>query len=146
MSGNRSIRHVFVRPRFQLRLMFIPAGIGISILATVTGLILSRLQEIQHLMNNNPRVDFLIQGQINDLMMSCLQYALFGFMLNIIVVFIYTLVLGHRVAGPQVAISRVIEALKQGNYQVPRTLRPKDELQEVMTGLDELADHLNKEG
>ena len=126
--------------------MLIPAGMGISILAVVAGLIFSRLQEIQQLMNNNPRVDFVIQGQINDLMLSCLQYALFGFMLNIILVFIYTLLQGHRVAGPQVAISRVIEALKKGDYSVPRTLRPKDELQDVMAGLDELAEYLHKEG
>ena len=105
MPGKRSIQNIFVRPRFQVRLIFIPAAIGIAILAVVAFLIFDRLDQIQVLMNNNPRIDFLVQSQINDLMMSCLQYSLFGFMLNIVLVFVFLLVISHRVAGPQVAIT-----------------------------------------
>ncbi len=118
---------------------------GIAVLAIVAFLIFDRLAQIQVLMNDNPRIDYLVQSQINDLMMSCLQYSLFGFMLNIVMVFVFLLVISHRVAGPQVAIVSALEALKNRNYSALRPLRPADELQEIMTGIRELADHLEKE-
>lgn len=45
----------------------------------------------------------------------------------------------HRVFGPIVQINRVIEELKKGNYSVRGKLRAKDEFQEVMNDLNELA-------
>lgn len=145
MPGKRSIQNIFVRPKFQLRLIFIPASMGIAILGVVAFLIFDRLAQIQVLMNNNPRIDFAVQSQINDLMMSCLQYSLFGFMLNIILVFVFLLIISHRVAGPQVAISAALEALKRKEYDSLRPLRPADELQEIMTGIRELADQLEQD-
>lgn len=142
MPGNRSIKNVFVRPRFQFKLIFVPAAIGIAILAVVAVLIFDRLSQIQVLMNNNPRIDFLVQSQINELMMSCLQFSLFGFMLNIILVFIFNLFMSHRVAGPQVAIVSAIEAIKAKEFDSLRPLRPTDELQEIMAGVQSLAEHM----
>jgi HAMP domain-containing protein len=144
MPGNRSIQNIFVRPRFQYRLIFIPAGMSIAILSVVALLIFNRLSQIQQLINNNPRIDFVIQSQINELMLSCLQYALFGFMLSIILVFIFNLMMSHRVAGPQVAIVSALKAIQQGDYSPPRPLRPTDELQEVMSEIRELADELDQ--
>lgn len=145
MPGKRSIQNIFVRPKFQARLILVPAAIGVAILGVVAFLIFDRLAQIQVLMNDNPRMDFLVQSQINDLMMSCLQYSLFGFMLNIILVFIFLLVTSHRVAGPQVAITAALEAIRNKNYGAVRPLRPADELQEIMVGVRELADQLEKE-
>ena len=69
---------------------------------------------------------------MNDLMAQCFQVDLLGFAVCIIFSFVFALVMSHRIAGPQVAIKAYIEALKEGNYDYDRGLRPSDELTEIM--------------
>ena len=90
-------------------------------------------------MNNNPVIDFRVQGQINDLMLQCVQVSLVGFGVFILFSFVFALVVSHRAAGPQVAIGAYIEALKQGHYDYQRNLRPNDGLNDIMDALKALA-------
>jgi H+/Cl- antiporter ClcA len=138
MAKQRSLKNIFVRPKFQLRLCLFYVVTGVGILGVVTLLILNQLDQVQSLMNQNPRIDMFIQNQINDLMLSCVQYSLCGFMSYIVVAFTYALIMGHRIAGPQVAINDYITALIEGNYDYDRNLRPKDELEEILQTLKEL--------
>ncbi len=89
-------------------------------------------------MNDNPRLDLQVQLQMNDLMEQCFQVALLGFFIFIVLAFVFALVMGHRIAGPQVAIQAYIAALKEGNYDYQRSLRPRDELTEIMAALKDL--------
>lgn len=138
MAKKRSLKNIFVRPKFQLKLCLFYVVSGVATLGTVTLLTLNQLSQVQSLMNQNPRIDMLVQNEINDLMLSCVQYSLFGFMFYIVIAFTFALVMGHRIAGPQVAIMVYITALKEGNYDYDRNLRPNDELGDILETLKEL--------
>jgi hypothetical protein len=43
-----------------------------------------------------------------------------------------------RIDGPQIAIQAYIAALKEGNYDYQRNLRPHDELNDIMDALKDL--------
>lgn len=90
------------------------------------------------MMNDSPVMDFQDQLQMNDMMVQCFQVALLGFAVFIIFSFVFALIMGHRIAGPQVAIKAYIAALKEGDYDYERSLRPRDELTEIMAALKDL--------
>ncbi|MDG1204156.1 MAG: hypothetical protein P8N51_02165 [Pseudomonadales bacterium] len=135
----RKLSNMFVQPKFQLKLSLIYMFVGGLILCAVGLVVLQITSGVEDLMNNNPIVDFRVQGQINDLMLQCVQTSLLGFGIFILFSFVFALVVSHRIAGPQVAISAYIEALKQGDYDYHRNLRPRDELNDIMDGLKALA-------
>jgi signal transduction histidine kinase len=135
----RKLSNMFVQPKFQLKLSLIYMFVGGLILCAVGLVVLQITSGVEDLMNNNPIVDFRVQGQINDLMLQCVQASLLGFGIFILFSFVFALVVSHRIAGPQVAISAYIEALKQGDYDYQRNLRPRDELADIMDGLKALA-------
>jgi signal transduction histidine kinase len=135
----RKLSNMFVQPKFQLKLSLIYMFVGGLILCAVGLVVLQITSGVEDLMNNNPIVDFRVQGQINDLMLQCVQASLLGFGIFILFSFVFALVVSYRIAGPQVAISAYIEALKQGDYDYQRNLRPRDELNDIMDGLKALA-------
>jgi signal transduction histidine kinase len=129
---------MFVRPKFQLKLSLYFLVVGTSIITPVSLFILHMNKTVVDLMNNNTRIDFHTQIQMNELMAQCFQVALLGFLVFIILSFVFALVMSHRIAGPQVAIQAYIAALKAGDYDYQRSLRPRDELTEIMAALKDL--------
>ena len=145
MSGKkRQLKNLLIAPRFQLRLCLYYAASGFLFLSVVVAFALNRLLTVQELMNENTEMNFFVQTQVNDLMLQTIQVSLLGFVCYIVFTSIFALLISHRIAGPVVAIRAFIESLKSGNYQISRSLRPSDELQDVMKGLHELAVVLDK--
>ncbi|MFT4730703.1 MAG: signal transduction histidine kinase [Granulosicoccus sp.] len=138
MAKQRSLKNIFVRPKFQLKLCLFYAVTGVTTLGAVTLFILNQMRQVQSLMNQNARIDMFIQNQINDLMLSCIQYSLFGFMFYVVIAFTFALVMGHRIAGPQVAIKDYINSLQERDYDNDRNLRTNDELADILQALKEL--------
>ncbi|MBX3020211.1 MAG: hypothetical protein KF799_00920 [Bdellovibrionales bacterium] len=58
----------------------------------------------------------------------------------------FIIFLSVRVYGPQVALLRFIEQMKQGNYTPYRNLRKDDQLKEIWQALQELAASLKRRG
>ena len=58
----------------------------------------------------------------------------------------YILIFAQRVGGPMISICKVIDQMKQGNYNIERKLRKNDELEPIMIKLHELARILQKGG
>ncbi len=129
---------MFVQPKFQLKLSLCFLGIGGLILSIVGLLVTNKLGEAQELINDTPLMDFQTQSQVNDIMFVCVQYSLFGFLTFVLFSFFFALLVSHRIAGPQVAIQAYIAALKEGNYDYQRNLRPHDELNDIMDALKDL--------
>ena len=145
MTGHhRSLRNMFVRPRFQLKLCLYFVVIGLIILGSVSFLVLQKLDDVQSLMNKAATLDLQRQFDINDMLVECVQISLAGFGTFIIFSSIFSLVVGHRVAGPQIAIVAYIKELKNGNYESNRSLRRHDELTEIMDALKDLAGMLKE--
>jgi H+/Cl- antiporter ClcA len=139
MSQKRKIKNTFVLPDFQLKLSMYYVIIGGLILNAIAFFVSSTNEHVLELMNSNQRIDFHTQVQINELTMACFHATLFGFVFFIAFSFFFAVVMSHRIAGPQLAIKQYIEALKRGDYNCDRKLRPTDELVEVMDALKELA-------
>ena len=138
-SQNRSLRYMFVRPRFQMRISLYYIVIGGLILCAVGFLVLNKLDAVQAIMNSGANIDYQTQSQINEMLLESVQMSLIGFGVFILFSFLFALVVSHRIAGPQMAIVAYIEELKKGNYDYKRNLRPHDELSEIMDSLKELA-------
>jgi len=115
---------------------------GLAFFGAVAAFAFVRLGEVRELMNQ-PGMDFAEKMKVNDAMFEVVQITLLGFALYIIFTSVFTLIMSHRIAGPIVAITAFIEQLKLGNYDYKRGLRPRDELNEIMDKLKELAAFLN---
>ena len=136
---NRSFKNMLVQPKFQLKLSFFYVGIGGVKISIVGYLVLQKLNEVRQLMNNGTELTFKVQSLVNDLMLECIEMAFLGFLAFIIFSFSFALWIGHRIAGPQVAIKAVLDELKAGNFGYQRNLRPNDELTEIMDSVQALA-------
>ena len=142
--NQRKLQNLVVRPRLQLKLGLSFMLVGGLILSVIGLYVLYLLADVQQIMGANARLDFQSQTQINDLLLRCVEVVVQGFIVFILASFVFAIVVSHRVSGPQVAISAYIEQLKQGNYDHKRALRDRDELQDIMLALNELAAILEK--
>ena len=138
-NQQRSIKNLFIQPQFQLKLSLYYVVVGGIALAIVAALVLVQLDEVNQLMNSGDSLTFQSQMLVNEFMMDSVQYTFLGFGLFVLFSFGFALFTSHRIAGPQVAIKAVIDAIKNGDYDSKRELRPSDELQEVMRAVKELA-------
>jgi len=89
-------------------------------------------------MNTSVVTDFAAQSKISEQMFFIAQTSLVGFVAFAMASFIFALMISHRIAGPILAITDVIDELKKGNYSYGRKLRPYDELTLIMDNLHEL--------
>ena len=138
MSQKRHLKNAFVLPKFQLKLSMYYVMIGGLVLNVIAFFVRHTNQKVLALIDSDHRMDFHTQTQINELTMACFHATLFGFVFFIIYSFLFALLMSHRIAGPQIAIKEYISALKRGDYDFDRSLRPSDELTEVMDALKEL--------
>ena len=136
--NQRSIKNMFVQPRFQLKLSLYFVVVGGAILTAVGLFIIQTNISVQAQMNTSAIMDLRSQSQINEMLRQCVEVAMLGFLSFVIYSFFFALLMSHRIAGPQVAIKAYLNALKEGNYDYERNLRPSDELTEVMDAVKEL--------
>lgn len=137
-NNKRSLRNLFVQPGFQLKLSLFYFLVGGLILGGVGMSIRLKLAKVQALMNSSTELNLLVQNQVNELMLECIQYSLVGFGAFVLLSFVYSLMVSHRIAGPQVAILAYIAALKNRDYGFERDLRSHDELTGIMAALKDL--------
>lgn len=98
-------------------------------------------------------VNAILEAASDTALVEQLQGRIWVSMVTLFIIFatffvgsaIYLLVIVHRVRGPIVALQAYIDELIKGNYDHARSLRKGDELEPVMTKLQELAEHLKKQ-
>lgn len=113
-------------------------GVGGAIIIATGATIFYKMTVIRDIMNTSIVTDFGAQSKISEQMFFIAQISLVGFVAFAIASFIFALLVSHRIAGPVVAITAVIDELKKGNYNYGRKLRPNDELTLIMDNLHEL--------
>ncbi|MBQ76695.1 MAG: hypothetical protein CMQ20_16950 [Gammaproteobacteria bacterium] len=143
--SDRKITNFLLTPKFQLKLTYYYIGIGMSIIISTGVTVFYKMSVIRDIMNNSVVTDFGAQSKISAEMFFIAQASLVGFVAFAISSFVFALMVSHRIAGPVVAITAVINALKKGNYNYGRKLRPNDELTLIMDNLHELKDVLADE-
>ena len=136
--SNRKISNFLLTPKFQLKLTYYYIGIGGAIIIATGATIFYKMTVIRDIMNTSIVTDFGAQSKISEQMFFIAQISLVGFVAFAIASFIFALLVSHRIAGPVVAITAVIDELKKGNYNYGRKLRPNDELTLIMDNLHEL--------
>lgn len=113
-------------------------GVGGAIIIATGATVFYKMTVIRDIMNTSIVTDFGAQSKISEQMFFITQISLVGFVAFAIASFIFALLVSHRIAGPVVAITAVIDELKKGNYNYGRKLRPNDELTLIMDNLHEL--------
>ena len=136
--SNRKISNFLLTPKFQLKLTYYYMGVGGAIIIATGATIFYKMTVIRDIMNTSIVTDFGAQSKISEQMFFIAQISLVGFVAFAIASFIFALLVSHRIAGPVVAITAVIDELKKGNYNYGRKLRPNDELTLIMDNLHEL--------
>lgn len=137
-KSGRKLSNFMLTPKFQLKLTYYYIGVGVVIiLGTVSG-VMYKILQIRDVMNNSVATDFSAQSQITDITFQIALISMSGFVAFAVSSFIFALMVSHRIAGPIVAITALIDELKKGNYDYGRKLRPNDELTLIMDGLHEL--------
>ncbi len=135
---NRRLSNFLLTPKFQLKLTYYYITAGIFIICS-TGLgVYYKMSVVRYIMNNSVVTDHTAQSKITEQMFQVGEISLLGFVAFAITSFIFALMISHRIAGPLVAITAVINELKLGNFDYNRKLRPNDELAVVMDNLHEL--------
>lgn len=128
----------------QLRLVFLCAlafAAGYFILAVSAGSsLLSRIATASQRHEVSPLFQHSLLGSIQDWVLSIsLSGTVLTFLIALIMVF-----LTHKVYGPLVSIHRFVKSLRGGDYSARLQLRPSDELQELATDLNDLAETLER--
>ncbi len=136
--SNRKISNFLLTPKFQLKLTYYYIGVGGAIIIATGATVFYKMTVIRDIMNTSIVTDFGAQSKISEQMFFIAQISLVGFVAFAIASFIFALLVSHRIAGPVVAITAVIDELKKGNYNYGRKLRPNDELTLIMDNLHEL--------
>ncbi|MCH8256355.1 MAG: hypothetical protein IIA75_00370 [Proteobacteria bacterium] len=136
--SNRKISNFLLTPKFQLKLTYYYIGVGGAIIIATGATVFYKMTVIRDIMNTSIVTDFGAQSKISEQMFFIAQISLVGFVAFAIASFIFALLVSHRIAGPVVAITAVINELKKGNYNYGRKLRPNDELTLIMDNLHEL--------
>lgn len=110
---------------------------GVAFLGIIMLYVSRLLSEVQDVIQTLPDPQMTATVEDRILAVAILFFVcFFAFMASTV---FYMIVLGQRVGGPVVAICAYIQELKAGRYEVKRSLRKNDELQDIMDELRELA-------
>jgi hypothetical protein len=145
-SNQRTIFSLLIAPFAQVTFGIYVIGISLIFIG-IAGFILvqSFLDQYEHVMEIFKIVDpegqwALVTNEIFYKNLQHLSVALIGYM---ILMFYVVFKLTHRYYGPIVALTRILQELKSGNYKARVHLRQKDEFQNLATELNLLAEHLD---
>lgn len=131
-AGRHFWGHFAIWVLFALPLVAVYSGhLLYTVMGEVAGLQGVDAVMTEHLIHELRSVGFLF---LSVIILLCLLGIYFIFFLSV------------RVYGPQVALLRFIDQLKNGDYSPYRNLRKEDQLKEIWQGLQELAAVLKRRG
>ena len=147
LRPRRNLKSVVIEPFKQIKFGLYMIGVS-SAFVVFTGFlfVLSFTQQYEHVMGIFEVVDPSLKWELvtNDVFISNgirigVSFAVYiGLMLTIV------FQLTHRYYGPIVSINRFISEIKEGNYKARCTIRSKDELQDLVANLNEMAEQLEQ--
>ncbi len=140
-DNRRSVKNILVAPRFQLAYGMYFFGFGLLILLIVFGIAFYTMAQMITSLGALSDIGPEMQMTLHKSLISAgviLAVMVIGFA---VLAFVMGIVLTHRIAGPVVSLRRQITNIKNGNYAARVQLRDRDELQPLMTDLNDLAKH-----
>jgi methyl-accepting chemotaxis protein len=142
--NQRDLNNILVKPRQQLRYAFVFFGGGLGIITIYIVFFLyylaSTIEELSIAYAVSPEVTASLGRAI---FIASVATIIFSAVLAI-VMFLAGIALSHRIFGPIVPIKRTLEAIRDGNYSARGSLRKRDEFQDVMDLINDVAANLEK--
>ena len=142
MSKSRKLKGLIVKPRLQFAMAAYLVGGGVALVALLTAAVLN---SIRHTIIQMEAV-YAIDASVMDLLQTSITSSVWTICSVLMglsgLIFFIWLRFSHRILGPTVAFERHIDELCRGNYQSRVRLRKKDEMIEMQTALNRLAEEL----
>lgn len=144
MRDQRSLKNILVKPNRHLKVVIYTFGVATLISSlSMMALIASLIFSFSDLSSRNA-LPLDAHTQFIGLLKITLACAgVFGIG-TIVLALSVGLLVSHRVFGPMVPISAQINELIAGNYQARGKLRGNDLFHEIMGGLNQLAEKLDR--
>lgn len=142
-KAKRTYRGMVVSPREQAKLVIVFIASGIAAMAAF--FVLFTANVIAHI---DELAVYRVSPNIIRVLLDGVQDS--ARLMGIICVGVAAITIGagfflsHRIYGPMISFRRQVNALIKGDYRARGRLREKDEFQEIMTLLNELASDLEK--
>ncbi|MCB0408227.1 MAG: hypothetical protein KDD34_08490 [Bdellovibrionales bacterium] len=145
IKSPRKIRNFLIQPGYQLKFSLYFVVSGMALLGVMIAVVFYKLKSLSDVVSRSGALDIKAQNMLNDLIFDVTWISLAAFAGFALIVFVYSIVISHRIVGPTVAICAYIEELKKGNFDAKRTLRKYDELHQIMDSLQDFALKLKAE-
>ncbi len=143
--NRRTLRALFVKPVYQMRLGLLLIYLGLLMLSGTAYLMYQELRALDAMLNQPLADPTQVQAVLSNVLDSVVAYGLGGFAAFVLMASILGLVINHRVSGPTHALLQIIDQYIAGNYTYRRKLRAHDELKPIQKRLKKLGDKLEAE-
>lgn len=143
-TAQRKVKNILVNKQMQYKMGAYFVAFSVSLIGVMLFFMNHYISEIRRILTNVPGLPMTTQLAIDTRLQSILAASILFLLIAVTFSIVYGIIISHRIAGPQFAILKYIEALRAGRLDEKRQLRPYDELRPVMAALHELADDLKK--
>lgn len=143
----RNLGSLVIEPFKQIKFGLYVISISLGFISISAGLfVIAFTEQYRHVMNIFNVIDPHQQWELvtNDVFKTNAIRIGIVFLLYIVVMFLVVFRLTHRYYGPLVSISRFVEQMAQGEYDRRLGIRDKDELQDLVIKLNNMAAELEK--
>ena len=144
-DNRRSLRSLFVKPKFHVAIARYFMAAGVSTIVLVVSLIFWRMQAIDAQLNSAEAMAAGGHIPVYDAFTDITTITLAGLCLFVVVSCFLALTFAHRVAGPMGALIQHLEELKKGNYSYQRPLRQNDLLIPIHDAISDLGRALKEQ-
>ena len=142
--GARRLKNFLIDPHYQLKYILYFTSLAVAIWGGAFAWLVFNVDSFFTWLTKSESANPDLLLQIHQLSDSIIWISLGTLFLFLILSSLLAILVTHRVAGPMVAINKVIEDMTDGNYNSTRPLRKYDELESIAENLKALQDKLKK--
>lgn len=142
MGTKRRLKNYLLNSPAQKRFIVLMSTICVDIYLVAVVLIITalayRVEKVAEEFANAPGM----QTKVFSILLNSIGPIIgIGLVLTLMVAF-FAMIVSHRIYGPLVPISKFLQEIKSGNYSARVAVRKEDQLQDLVTQLNEVAEAL----
>ena len=145
--ANRNIKSILIEPFKQIKFGFYVIGVSVTFVLICGGMyVYAFMRQYEQVMNIFKIVEPSLQYEMltNEVFIENGIKIGILFIGYIVVLFAIIFRLTHRYYGPLISVERFVEEITAGKYEKRAKIREKDELQRLVSRLNNMADALEK--
>jgi len=146
LSGrhNRSVKHLLLDRRFQLKYVAMIVGVATLISAVLGAFLYQKVRENSRMLELEAAADALFQEQLAAQDWEILLSIALAFVAFLVALALLALLVTHRMAGPIYVMSRHVRTLAKGRIPAVRQLRKGDEFGELYEELGRAVEAIHR--